>query len=63
VGSLYAATTEAAESLIAQLRSQSKLLQLSRGAKIEKFYKKSKFKKQMNTRRKGVATSDLLYDT
>jgi hypothetical protein len=42
----YGATTEDAESLIAQLDSQGKLT--SRDTKIEKFDMKTKFKKQKN---------------
>jgi hypothetical protein len=49
VGSQYGATTEAAESLIAQLHSQSKLAT----PRPEKFDTKTKLKKQKNMLPKG----------
>jgi hypothetical protein len=49
----YGATTEAAESLVAQIKSQSKLATARRDAKIEKVDANTKFNKQKNIMCKG----------
>jgi hypothetical protein len=54
VGSQYGATAGAAESLIAQLNSQSKLITPRR--ENRKIQQENEIKKQTNTLRKGVAT-------